>query len=295
MLLSLPSELREVVKDLDACVRALGPYEEDAMLVGGLVPLLYRIAFPAPIAAANPLTTFDIDWVLPVPLAIRDNEGLHARMLKADFVPTETQTVKSDNPKVRYHHARHGKSRLAPIHVEFLGPRSGGSTDRKGKDCTLREIQNGLIAELLPYLNVLQFRPLAVNVSQLEGWGEPSSIMVRVPHPACYVVQKALIREKRLPDKKDNDAAQIYDVAMLTRRIWPQIAAVVEDLESANFPRTWLRRASACLQQMFADPAADGTRGVCRTFRDFTEAKHRPTEDAVFRAMRAFLSAAKFA
>lgn len=288
---SLPTELREVVFDLEACTRALGPYSEDAILIGGLVPLLYRIMFDAGSTARRPISTFDIDLVLPDPLSIRQSVLLHSRMLESDFIATESQTVRSGNPKVRYHHSRHGTSQLAPIHVEFLGPRTGSSTDRKGRDATFKEIQQGLIAELLPYITVLQFRPIVVDTSQLEGWKEASRPL-RVPQPACYVVQKALVRDKRpTSEKRDKDAAQIYDVALLTREAWPQLAAVVNDLKKATIPPKWLRRAKACLHQMFQGESANGTEGVCRIYRDIVDAKHQPTAEAVFRAMSLFLSA----
>src|SRR6266404_3890516 len=81
----LPQELRPVFKELARCIIGFGPYQQDVVLSGGLVPVLYRRALQCSAPRLRPLTTFDLDWTLPPRLPSR-GESLHDRMLKAGFV-----------------------------------------------------------------------------------------------------------------------------------------------------------------------------------------------------------------
>jgi hypothetical protein len=83
MMPAFPPEFAEVLKHLARCIEALGPYQSDAVLSGGLVPVMYRRVLGC-VSAIPPRNTFDLDWTLPSPL-VQHEQGLHERMLSMGF------------------------------------------------------------------------------------------------------------------------------------------------------------------------------------------------------------------
>ena len=64
----------------------------------------------------------------------------------------------------------------------------------------MKQVQDGLTAQQLRYLDLLLHEPLEVDAGQVDGLAIEEPLMVRVPNPATYVLQKALIHEAVLPD-----------------------------------------------------------------------------------------------
>lgn len=199
-----------------------------------------------------PLMTFDADWTVPAPLAKRLGQLLDLSLRGAHFVG---MLHGEDAPVVFYQHERHGTTKLAPIHVEFLVPRYGSPKDRKGRDRTSVQAQPGLWTQALPYLDLLLQETITMDASAIEGLALPTGRTILLPHPATYVIQEVLCRAKRQPDKRDKDLAYIYDVATLTRNVWPDIAVVVDRLHSrGRFPAKWFVEARKILARLFDSP-----------------------------------------
>ena len=187
---AVPPEMNDVFADLAACLLAMGPYREDAVLTGGLVPLLYRFAIPGVVNPHPPITTFDIDWTLPAPLQLRE-QSLHRLFLNNGFVQLLRTSVGAHHPVTYYQHERHGDSELARIHVELLAPRQGGRTDRSGRNRTVEPIQDEVIAQRLPYLDLLLFCPFQFDVASIDGLSLDGACFINLPNPTCFVLQKA--------------------------------------------------------------------------------------------------------
>jgi len=286
---SLPRELDEVLGDLGRCIRALGPYTETAVLTGGLAAMLYRWCWPNSSIERPPLMTFDMDWALPQRMQWHD-AGLHKRLESGGFRPWLHGS--GDDPVTYYQHERHGTARLARIYAEFIAPRPGSLTDRQGKNAGIVEIEPGLHAQTDPYLGLLLVENLKLDVSRVAGIGlsEPQSI--RLPHPICYVVQKVLIRRRRPPHKQANDAAHVYEVALITRDAWPQMADVLARVEAGGaFPPKWFERARQTIDEIFLGPDAVGPVEVARIYQAGAGPASGPTEAAVSRVLRQFFAA----
>jgi len=282
----LPAELEEVLSDLGRRVEALGPYTETAVLTGGLAALLYRWCLPGSGAGRPALMTFDMDWALP-PRIETHGMSLRERMEVGGFRPWLQGPGKA--PVTYYQHERHGIDRLARIYAEFIAPRTGSKTDRAGRNTEILEVEPGLHAQTDPYLGLLLVENLVLDVSAVAATGLTTPHFIRFPHPICYVVQKILIRPKRQPYKQANDAAHVYDVALLSRGMWPQMKEVFARIEKGRlFPAKWFERARRTIGDAFLRPEAPGPREIANVYRGITGSTAAPTEAAISRVLVQF-------
>lgn len=156
-------------------------------------------------------------------------------------------------------------ARPPSIYLEFLAP-------LMGRETKIIEVQTGVRAQALRYLDLLAFEPMNVNASLVPELGIQGEHMIRVPQPALYVAQKILARGSgRLstPAKAAKDLAYTYDAAVLSRPVWPEQAALVERArrESTTWKK-WIARAARDLRTLFANPASDGVLQAASVYRD---------------------------
>jgi hypothetical protein len=278
MKVEFSQDLNDVLKELARCIVALGPYQRDAVLSGGLVPVMYRRTLRSD-SRLEPLTTFDLDWSVPQQLAMR-GDNLHARMLNAGF--SAQASGSADLPVT--HYVPPNLKPESPIYAEFLAPRIGGKHNRKGDNKGIIEVQPGLFAQTDPYLGLLLAKPITVNVAKVPELELPAENSFLLPNPMCFIIQKALIRKNRRQGKQDNDACHIYDVAMLTYSIWSELRAILQSLiDSKRFPPKWFDEALTVLRSAFESAASAGSLAVTRNYSSVTSG-----EEAV-RVMTAFL------
>lgn len=106
------------------------------------------------------------------------------------------------------------------------------------------------------------------------------------------VVQKVLIRRRRPPHKQANDAAHVYEVALITRDAWPQMAEVLARVEAGGaFPPKWFERARQTIEAVFLGPDAVGPEEVARIYQDVAGPASGPTEAGISRVLRQFFAA----
>lgn len=148
----------------------------------------------------------------------------------------------------------------------------------------------GLYAQTDPYLPLLLVDNFTVNTSRIPALGTSQERTIHLPHPACFVVQKALIRHRRESHKRDNDAAHIFDIALTTRPIWRELGDSLARIERGpEFSPNWFKKARKILARVFASPEAAGPVGVARVYRNFIGEGAAPSETAIHRAVAAFL------
>jgi len=276
-------DLTDVFAQLSKCVVAMGPYQRDAVLSGGLVPVVYRSVLPGISTRLNPLTTFDLDWTLPAHLKDR-GLGLHERLL-VDFDANRTGSGKF--PVTKYYPRDLGAS--SPIYVEFIAPRTGGKLSRSGANKGVLEVQRNLHAQTDPYAGMLLIETLQVEASQIPELKLTGEHHLCLPNPLCFILQKALIRDNRSSNsKRDNDACHIYDVAMLTKPNWPDMKSLGVRLKSTyGVSGTWLSRAFSILDGIFESPSSPGVTAAVLNYSSAT------TGPEVMAGMKAFLAACR--
>lgn len=259
----MKGELDEALGDLARFLDAAGPYMQDLVLIGGWVPYFYRFLPGLPRPDHEPILTKDFDLASPGGLRERGAGTLDARLRAAGFVVHESR----DPVVLRYQDRRFGSRDLAPIHFEFLTTLTGPVRGRRGDSRQTREVQRGLPAQALRYLDLLRHEPLVVHTSDVPGLRRNVQVDLRIPNPAAYVFQKALVHDER-DQKAAKDLAYVYDVALL----WSEKEGAVLEMsrslaaESSTWAK-WLARARKTLDGLFVDAASDGPVSIEREMR----------------------------
>lgn len=277
----------EILRELAECAEAIGPYRDDVVVTGGLVPLLYRFHpdFGRPRQPA--LLTADLDFTVPETLPLRDDERLRDRLENGGFSVVTSRGARGDVPAKQFfqHHSRETES-LAPIHGEFLTPLTGSETDREGQPKSPTEVQDGLNAEALRYLDLLLWNPFHFDLSSIGELGRPNELKVQIPRPGAYLVQKVLCSEDRNSrDKRDKDLAYCYDVATLTHGNWDEIRSELSELETERGEWSkWIERVRTILKNAFLGENAFAPMAVERLYDDSSVRK-----ETVERVMNQFI------
>lgn len=277
------SAWQPLLEDLGPLLAAVAPYGRSVVVSGGVVPLLYRYLPDIAPVRQPPLLTADLDLTVARSL---DGPRLDQRLRQADFV--EVYSRAADPPVIRLQHRRFGSEELHPVHVEFLAPQTAPRTGRGGVDQRVVEVQPGVHAQALPYLQVLFEEPIAL-ASDAVGW-LPAAVRVHVPHPAAYLLVKALVIGRRAADaKRAKDAAYLYDVALLTRDRWDELVDFWVSLrDRGRCPARWLAAARETIVRLFAAASSDGPIWVHRVYADAMGAA-APAESAVARVAAHFI------
>jgi hypothetical protein len=278
-------DFKPVFAQLSRCIVAIGPYQRDVVLAGGLVPVAYRAALPGASTRLAPLATFDLDWMLAAPLKER-GRTLHDRLL-TDFEPHRTGSGKL--PVTKYFPRDLGLD--SPIYIEFIAPRSGGKRDRDGANQGVLEVQPNLHAQTDPYAGMLLIETMCVDASQIPQLGLSDEHKLQLPNPLCFILQKALIRNNRSSNnKRDNDACHMYDVAMLTRDLWPEMNALAVRLaKNYGIPLKWVKRAFTTISDIFSSSTSSGVTAAVLNYSPAT------STNEVLTGMKSFLEACRIA
>ncbi|MDP2234270.1 MAG: GSU2403 family nucleotidyltransferase fold protein, partial [Actinomycetota bacterium] len=150
------------------------------------------------------------------------------------------------------------KNRLKPPAVSYVG-RLGGTdvevefvTNESGNREGTRVVQPGLNATGLHYVDLLMESAFLLEV---EVGGH--NIIVRVPGPGSFIVQKALVFPQRpKPEKRAKDLYYIFDVWDGCREWREWIVAEVGGLRERR--GSWAKRAAGNLDRFCGDQVGQG-------------------------------------
>ena len=242
-------------------LKTFRPYLNTFVLVGGFAVRLYELHPRAVPSVARVLRTFDADLATPItriPIAGKSlSELAVAGGFQPDFRGDDIPPVMKFIPK---------GAAVEPVGVdqytiEFLTPMRGAQVSRSGGSLMTSDIQAGVTAQRLRYLDLLLEDPWRVSLAGLPGISEEArTIDVRLPHPGLFIVQKILISEEaNRQDKRPKDMAYIYQVASLFRS---DLGGLVQDVRTrmGAIPawRKWLARFKRLSGSLFSNPAAPG-------------------------------------
>jgi hypothetical protein len=275
--------------DLGQCILALGKHRQDMVLTGGMVPVFYRHLPHSSPVSQKLLTTLDLDWTVPRKLLQHGTQTVDRLLHGAHFVDV---LLGDESRVVYYQHERYGRKTIAPIHIEFLSPRQGSPSGRKGEDRTSIQVQKDLWAQALPYLELLLHEPLEIDAREVPELRISKRCLVRIPNPATYITQKLLARPKRTREKQDKDLAYAFEVATVLRKAWADVGGQLERAET-HFSKKWFHDVRSRLRALFSSVTADGPIAVAGQYRD-AMGPGAPTEAAVFQVMTRFLDETGF-
>jgi len=257
---------------LKRSLEALGAYRDDVILVGGLVPLLYRYLPGFNDPGLSPCATRDVDLAIEARLPVRDQSvrtALEGAGLHVVEVPGIGRQI------AQQYYQLDPSARLQPEHLEFLAPLRGPDRDRPVHP------QPDMVAQALRFIDLLRARPLACEV--------PEVGRILLPHPFTYVVQKTRIRsDRRKRDKHRKDQADVAYVIWSFASSWRDWREVAGELMTANHEwRSWIRDVGRMWQQLYVEPSGPGPAEAAAAFRD---SKLHVDQEVIRRVMADFLS-----
>ncbi len=183
-------------------LRALEPWLEEVVIVGGWAHRLHRLHPLAQSLSYAPLMTLDADVALPSRLPIQD-ENIRQRLLAGGF---REEFLGTDQPPAT--HYRLGTEESG-FYAEFITPLVGGAYDRRSRRRATLEVA-GVMSHQLRYVELLLHRPWTVELQE-----QIFSGAVKVANPASFIAQKILIQGRRPPEDRAKDILYVHDTLQL--------------------------------------------------------------------------------
>jgi hypothetical protein len=191
----------------------LEPWRSRIVFVGGWAFRLYQYEPRAYKPDHKPIYTQDAD------VAYAEHEALEGDIKKAlegaGFKEEPNFAGGFKPPAMRYTIGEQANG----FYVEFLTPLTGSPVRRnkvtKQLEKNATEANAGVVAQKLRHLEVLLHEPWLVTVPAEEsGLGEAVPDL-RIPNPVSFMVQKLLIRDDRVPEKRAQDVLYIHDAMLI--------------------------------------------------------------------------------
>ena len=241
---------------LDALIQrtfaSLDIYRSDIVLIGGLVPLLYRHlpGFQSP--GLEPCGTMDLDLAVDTHVPIKNNVPI-AGALKQDGFKEITIPGMDHRHQTQYFQLSDGPQ-LAEDHLEFLAPLRGPDRQRP------LHPQAGLTAQALRFIELLRARPVTCPV--------PSIGDILVPHPLTYAIQKTRIREdRRKTGKHRKDQADVVYVIWAFASEWTHWQSMLAELIAENDEwAAWIRTTLQLWNKLYLAATGPGPGEVVNAF-----------------------------
>jgi hypothetical protein len=220
-------------------VRALEPYLDEVVFVGGWAQRLFRLHPLAASEAPAPLMTLDADIAAPITLSNR-GRTLRELLLGAHFV--ESLSGSESPPKTKYQLGAAGS-----LCVEFITPLVGGDFRRDGTLDATATIQ-GVSAEKLRHVDLLLACPWTVALTSADGYavGE-QPFPIKICNPVSYLAQKVLALPSRRPLRRGKDILYIHDTLLL-------FGAALDELHALWSAEIRPRLAKKALAQVLGAP-----------------------------------------
>lgn len=254
---------------------ALGEYLEDIVLAGGWVPHLYREIW-TPESPVLGRRTRHVDAAVRGRLPVRQGSRLDLLLAAEGYA----QRLAGPSGLAAQIYESPPNSNLLPI--EFLAPLTGP------REQATAEIEEGVTAQALRYLNILLDNIFDVHLSG-QALPRPSvELTVRIPTPGAYILHRGLIHARGGSSRRGKDLYYIYETWASLRDRRDVIVTEIDQIR-ANYPRRWYSRFRSNLGALFSSSVAEG---VLLVFEQY-DAKE-PVDVAhqrIYQAFRAILDA----
>jgi hypothetical protein len=193
---------RDDLRSFARLVDALAPWLDQVVIIGGWAHRLYRIHPLAQPLDYDPLATFDTDVAMPAELP-QQAESMRARLAASGF---EEELLGDMRPPAVHYRLTAGD---AGFYAEFLTPLIGSVNKRGRRDATASIA--GVSAQKLRHLELLLAAPWKVEVGPATGYQMTERLIVQIPNPVAFLVQKLLIHDRREPADRAKDLVYIHD------------------------------------------------------------------------------------
>lgn len=245
--MAIPEEIEFFYRVLSAIRSNL----RDFVLVGGFASYLYQFHERAKPTGLSPLLTYDIDLASAEKIPVRGGTSVHKSLLRIGL--EQEFTGNCTPPLVKYF----PKDRKPSMYVEFLTPLRGSEAKRGISDVT-QNIQPDLSAQKLRFLDLLLKDPWKISTSSVPALAKRPKLVVRIPHPGMFIMQKILISERRTGKSRPKDFAYIYQTLSYLREDSEVIAKEYKILIDNPEWKKWYRRFIRLSKEIFGTPQGDG-------------------------------------
>lgn len=232
-------------------IRALQPYRNHLVLVGGWSHRLSRMHPLAQPVDFAPLATQDVDFAIQVEVPPQE-EDLRRLLLQEGF---KEQFRGEDHPPVT-HYELGGEG---VFYVEFLTPMLG-----RAKAATT-DIA-GVTAQRLRYLDVLMISPWSVLLAEPQYPVGPKPLEIRIANATTYLAQKLLVLNRRRPDERAQDILYVHDSLLTFGRSLDDLQRIWSEVVRPSLHETVARRVEQAAQKAFEE-VTDAVRRATRAAR----------------------------
>ena len=244
---TLSSKVQELLR---LTVRAIEPYQNEIVLIGGVAKHWYSNLSGYVNPGFEPMSTIDIDLALPEPLALRGGSTLHQRLMDQHLTMKEILGLDNRPAICRYYLPGITHPRADDPYLECLVPMRGPDRDSAGNP-------QGppLVASAVRFLDLVTTDALQITIPEIGT--------LKIPHPFAYIIQKTRIRSKRRPEKQAKDQADVFYVAMSFRSQWAEWSTMWHRWRSHS-PEwsAWLTTVQNHWTDLYATPTSAGSREV---------------------------------
>jgi hypothetical protein len=259
---------------LRQAIGAMGAYQEQAVLVGGLAPFVYQhhAAFDQ-VMPLPPLGTKDADMAVPLPLPVIAGTTLHRRLVEGGLVSDVGRGTDGGDSITRFFLP--GKRASDAPYLEFLVRDPGRR----------RELEGRPQADLLAHTG--DYQELLLEPTPTWAVPIPEIGIIRVPHPVGYIAQKTRMYDK-VGARWAKDQGDVLLVIWAFRALWPEMAQVWQHLQRRSPQGAWLDRVVKIWTRLYARPDGEGALGVAEIYQQRARVTVSPA--AIHRVMQDFLA-----
>jgi hypothetical protein len=248
---------------------------KDFVLVGGFGSYLYQFHERAKPTELSPLLTYDIDLASPHRISVRGGKSVHQSLSEIGL--EQELTGNCTPPLVKYF----PKDKKPSMYVEFLTPLRGSETKRGVPDIT-QNIQPDLSAQKLRFLDLLLKDPWEISTSSVPALTKRPKLVVRIPHPGMFIMQKILISDRRTDTSRTKDFAYIYQTLVYLREDFEAIAKEYIVLIDNREWEKWYKSFIKLSKEIFGTSEGDGPIGA-------SEILGRATPEMIFAVVNRFI------
>lgn len=269
-----------VIKGVDPqlfkTLAALGDYVQDIVLVGGWVTHIYALIWPSEQRILE-RRTFDVDAAVRGRLPVRGQSRLDSRLDAQGYI---VRLGGMSGPAAQRFENLENEDLLD---IEFLFPLTGPSEHQTV------EIQTGVVAQALRYLNVLLDSVMEVYASGELPGGDVVTIPIRVPTPSAFIYHRGLAFVERTDRRmRAKDLYYIFETWMNYPDRRDDIVREIDQLRW-RYPRKWYGRFRANLGRLFSSDIAEGVLLVAQQYS--TDEPEELVHRRIYRAFESLLRA----